>query len=90
MKYIDVHRDGDRCRLPDGKLFQIVVAEGIDAEGDWIPSRVESFRTDEEFVEGLKKYLGTGDGVVIRAPAGFNGLATRLGLPLLRGEWGLL
>ncbi|HNU50722.1 MAG TPA: hypothetical protein PKJ98_07385 [Verrucomicrobiota bacterium] len=39
MKYIDIHRDGDRCRLPHGTRLMLVVAE-------------------------------------------------RLGLPLLRGEWG--
>jgi len=68
----------------------MVVAEQVDCNGNWIPSQFHSLATTAELVTELKKYLDTGEPVVIHAPAGFHNLATELGLPLLRGEWGLL
>ena len=90
MKYIRIHEPGSGVEIPEGKRLLMVVAEGTDGDGNWVPSRTQSFCSVTELVGALKEYLKTGDGVVIRAPSGFSGVAKTLGLPMLCGEWGVL
>ena len=90
MKYIHIHEPGHGIEIPSGKRLLMVVAENIDADGNWVPSRTESFFTVTELVASLKRYLANGEGVVIRAPSGFSGVAKTLGLPMIYGEWGVL
>ena len=90
MKYIRIHEPGSGVEIPEGKRLLMVVAEELDGQGNWVPSRIQSFCSVTELVVGLKECLATGDGVVIRAPGGFNGVANTLGLRMLCGEWGVL
>jgi len=90
MTHIRIHVRGDGCEIPDGKWFLVVVSEDIDGDGNWIPFRMESLNRMTDLQHILKRYLDTGDKVVIRASGGFSTLATKLGLPLLVGEWGVV
>jgi hypothetical protein len=88
MKHINIYRRGEGCEIPNGKEYLLILASDLDANGNWIPTKTQSFETLLELRKALHEIMASGEGIIIQASADFGCLADELGLSLLVAEWG--
>lgn len=87
MKFISIHIDGDRCEIPKGHTFLMVVSEEVDSQGNWIPSYAKPLKRAEDVYGEIQRMKKSCDGIVIRTSASFNGMAKKMELRLRYAEW---
>ena len=88
--HVKLYGRGERCEVPDGAEYLMVVAYGLDSNGNWLPSRVSTAKSYPELKDKLRDIAAAAGGVVVQGSSQFGRLAKELGLPLLTAEWGKL
>ena len=87
MKFIKLFKCGEGCVIPDDDNYLMVLATDIDANGEWVPNGIRSFKTWAELKDALKELVATKGPKVVRASVHFQQLAGELGLTPLVSEW---
>lgn len=87
MNLIRLYKRGEGCVIPDGDDYLMVTADGVDADGNWITTAAQSFRSWNELRSALHEMVASGETIVVRASLHFERLARELGLTWMVGEW---
>lgn len=90
--HVKLYRRGESCVvIPDDTAeFLMVIAQELDADGEWFPSRVLTAHDYSQLKASLREIIAATDGVVVQAAGWFGPLALELGLGHLTSEWGKL
>jgi hypothetical protein len=90
MTFIQVYHAVDGCEIPEGHDYLMVVSYEVDANGNWIPSRIEPVTNSQELRGIIRKLFQSGDKFVIRCSRNLWGIPAKMGIPMLHCEWGVL
>lgn len=90
MPRLKLYRRGERCQVPEGSEYIMVVSEGFDEEGNWIPTEAQTFKTMSQMKDTVRQIAAKASGIVVQASPQFAELAKELKLATLTVEWGCL
>jgi hypothetical protein len=90
MIFIRLYHRLDGCEISDGNEYLMVASNEVDANGDWIPTRIEPVKNNDELRNVFRKLIQSGDKFVVRCSRNLWGLPAKLGIPMLSCEWGVL
>ena len=90
MTHIKLFKSGKGCQVPANGDYLMVTSHEVDNQGNWVPSKVQSFRTFRQLKTGIRGIAADGESIVIQASDHFRKLASDLGLLHLTSEWGNL
>ncbi len=90
MTFIQLYHRLDACEIPDGSEYLMLISHEVDANGNWIPVRVDAVKNKHELRAVLRDLCLSGDRFVIRCSSNLCGVVEKLGIPMLSSEWGVL
>ena len=88
MPRLKLYRRGERCQVPEGNEYIMVVSDGFDEEGNWIPTEALAFQTMLQMKDTVRQIVAKSNGVVVQASPQFAEMAQELGLATMTVEWG--
>jgi len=80
MTFITLYHEVDGCEIPKGYEYLMVVSHEVDANGNWIPSRVEPVKNNQELQTFFRNLMQSGEKFVIRVSCNLRGIPARLGI----------
>lgn len=81
MKFVKVWRQAD--------TYWLVASDGIDSEGNWVPSVTWSFETTASLMDALGDFIAEDGQVVIRVPSELDRLLSEFTSNRLFSEWSI-
>jgi hypothetical protein len=89
MTFVRLFNAVDRSEIPNGNAYVMVSCEQVDADGNWIPSRIELV-SSEQLRANLQNLCQSGDKFVIHCARNLWGILAEMGISMLSCEWVVL